>query len=64
MASGASGQAGKNENAEFIVMDSPLQQRQTIRSGANTGEQVGVSDAHCRNRFAWSALRDFCDRMI
>jgi hypothetical protein len=28
MASGESGQAGKNENAEFIVMGSPLQQRQ------------------------------------
>jgi hypothetical protein len=52
MASGESGQAGKNENAEFIVMDSPLQQPQTIRTGANTGEQVGASDAHCRNRFA------------
>jgi hypothetical protein len=42
MASGESGQAGKNENAEFIVMDSPLRQRQTTRTGANTGERVGT----------------------
>jgi hypothetical protein len=64
MASGASGQAGKNENAEFIVMGSPLQQRQTTRTGANTGERVSASGAHCRNRFAWPALRVFNDRMI
>jgi hypothetical protein len=38
MASGASGQAGKNENAEFIVMGSPLQQRQMTRTGANRRE--------------------------
>jgi hypothetical protein len=42
MASGESGQAGKNENAEFIVMGSPLQQRRTTRTGANTGEPVSA----------------------
>ncbi|WP_199731277.1 hypothetical protein [Paraburkholderia sp. RAU2J] len=45
MASGESGQAGKNENAEFIVMGSPLQQRRTTRTGANTGEQAGAREA-------------------
>jgi hypothetical protein len=37
-----SGQAGKNENADFIVMGSPLQQRRTTRAGANTGERMGA----------------------
>jgi hypothetical protein len=62
MASGASGQAGKNENAEFIVMGSPLQQRQMTRTGANrrepartganTGKRVRAQGAHFRKRFA------------
>jgi hypothetical protein len=64
MASGESGQAGKNENAEFIVVGSPLQQRQTTRTGADAGERVGAWSAHCRDRFAWPALRVFNDRMI
>jgi hypothetical protein len=42
MASGVSGQAGKNENADFIVMGSPWQQRQTTRTGANTGERMNA----------------------